>query len=160
MRESHILFQKSPQVFQGEAHTLCKIDESNNNVGRATVFDTEKKMWRIGPDRCDSWFSFGKQNQLQQFRQFRALTHFSPSFHIGPKPETLRDTQTPNMAIPCQGERRGQTLGICRQQRRSHSMCPRWDGQFTMGKQIRYQDFHFVIITKMFDYSFIISYIL
>ncbi len=36
-------FQKSPQVFQGEAHTLCKIDESNNNVGRATVFDTKKR---------------------------------------------------------------------------------------------------------------------
>jgi hypothetical protein len=42
VRESHILFQKSPQVFQGEAHTLCKINESNNNVGRATVFDTKK----------------------------------------------------------------------------------------------------------------------
>ena len=37
-----LLFQKSPQVFQGGAHTLCKIDESNNNVGRATVFDTKK----------------------------------------------------------------------------------------------------------------------
>jgi hypothetical protein len=36
------LFQKSPQVFQGAAHTLCKINESNNNVGRATVFDTKK----------------------------------------------------------------------------------------------------------------------
>ncbi len=38
-----LLFQKSPQVFQGGAHTLCKIDESNNNVGRATVFDTKKR---------------------------------------------------------------------------------------------------------------------
>ncbi len=37
------LFQNSPQVFQGAAHTLCKIDESNNNVGRATVFDTKKR---------------------------------------------------------------------------------------------------------------------
>jgi hypothetical protein len=37
------LFQESPQVFQGGAHTLCKIDESNNNVGRATVFDTKKR---------------------------------------------------------------------------------------------------------------------
>jgi hypothetical protein len=38
-----LLFQESPQVFQGGAHTLCKIDESNNNVGRATVFDTKKR---------------------------------------------------------------------------------------------------------------------
>ena len=42
-RNHTFLFQKSPQVFQGEAHTLCKIDESNNNVGRATVFDTKKR---------------------------------------------------------------------------------------------------------------------
>ena len=26
-------------------------------------------MWRIGPDRCDSWFSFGKRSQLKQFKQ-------------------------------------------------------------------------------------------
>jgi hypothetical protein len=38
-----LLFQKSPQVFQGGAHTLCKINKSNNNVGRATVFDTKKR---------------------------------------------------------------------------------------------------------------------
>jgi hypothetical protein len=42
-RNHTFLFQKSPQVFQGEAHTLCKINESNNNVGRATVFDTKKR---------------------------------------------------------------------------------------------------------------------
>ncbi len=90
--------------------------------------------------------SFGKRSQLKQFRQFRALTHFSPSFHTGLKPETLRDTQTSNMAIPCQGEWRGQTLGICRRQRRSHPMCPRCNAQFTVGERITYQDLYFVII--------------
>jgi hypothetical protein len=42
-RNQQLLFQKSPQVFQGGAHTLCKINESNNDVGRATVFDTKKR---------------------------------------------------------------------------------------------------------------------
>ncbi len=37
-----ILFQNSPQVFQGAAHTLSKINESNIIVGRATVFDNKK----------------------------------------------------------------------------------------------------------------------
>ncbi len=39
---NQILFQNSPQVFQGAAHTLCKIKESIIIVGRATVFDTKK----------------------------------------------------------------------------------------------------------------------
>jgi hypothetical protein len=43
IEEIKFLFQNSPQVFQGGAHTLCKIYESNNNVGRATVFDTKKR---------------------------------------------------------------------------------------------------------------------
>jgi hypothetical protein len=40
--EINTLLQTSPQVFQGAAHTLCKINESNKIVGQATVFDTKK----------------------------------------------------------------------------------------------------------------------
>ncbi len=43
VREPHICFRKSHHVFQGGAHILCKINESSNNVGRATVFDTKKR---------------------------------------------------------------------------------------------------------------------
>jgi hypothetical protein len=102
-------------------------------------------MWQIGPNQCDSWSSFGNQSQLKQFRQFQALTQFPTSFHIGPNLKKLRDTQTSNLAIPGQREWRGQTLGICRRQRRSYQMCPRWNGQFTVGERITYQDLYFVI---------------
>ena len=94
-----------------------------------------------------------------KFKHSRTCHHL---FHTGPEPETLRDTQTSNLAIPGQREWRGQTLGICRRQRRSYQMCPRWNGQFTVGERITYQDLYFVItiLFKMFDYFFIISYIL
>ncbi len=41
------LFQNSPQVFQVAAHTLCKINESNNNVFNS--FRHQEKMWKILP---------------------------------------------------------------------------------------------------------------
>ena len=85
------------------------------------------------------------QSQLKQFRQFQALTQFPPSFHTGPEPETLRDTQTIDLAISGQRKWRGSTLGIRRRQRRCYPMHPRRDGLFAVGKRITYQDLYFVI---------------
>jgi len=59
-RNHTFLFQKSPQVFQGEAQTLCKNQREQQQRWPGYSFRHQEKMWRIGPNQRDSWFSFGK----------------------------------------------------------------------------------------------------
>jgi len=146
VRESHIFVSEITSGVSRWSSHLVSNQREQQQRWPGYSFRHQERMWRIGPNQCDSWSSFGNQSQLKQFRQFQALTQFPPSFHIGPKSETLRDTQTSNLAIPGQGEWRGQTLGICRRQRRSYQMCPRWNGQFAVGERITYQDLYSVII--------------
>jgi hypothetical protein len=59
-------------------------------------FSTPRKMWRIGPDRCDSWFSFGKRSQLKQFRQMSTQNN---NHHLFTQDLSLRHYATPTRQI-------------------------------------------------------------
>ncbi len=119
------LFQKSPQVFQGEAHTLCEIDESNNNVGRATVFDTKKRRDEQVPIDVTADFHLASKVSSSNSGNFE---HSNNYHHLFTQDLSLR-----------------------------HQMRGSVHHLNTNEKQ---QDLYFVIIIKMFDYFFIISYIL
>ena len=113
------------------------------------VTNRSRSMWQL-IFILASKISPSNSGNFEHSRTFRHL------FHTGPEPETLRDTQTSDLAIPGQREWRGQTLGICRRQRRRYPMHPRWDGQFAVGERITYQDLYFVII-KLLKCSIISS---
>ena len=122
---THFCFRNHLRCFKVKLTPCVKINESNNNVGRATVFDTKKRCDEQVPIDVTADFHLASEISPSTSGNFEHSRTFRHLFHTGPKPETLRDTQTSNLAIPGQREWRGQTLGICRRQRRSYSMRPR-----------------------------------
>ena len=91
------LFQKSPQVFQGEAHTLCKNQREQQQRWPGYSFRHQEKMWRIGPNQRDSWSSFGKAKTATTIQE--NFKHSRNYHHLFTQDLSLRPYATPRRPI-------------------------------------------------------------